>query len=58
MPNFRNWVGSCENSRDLLKQLKLLLSCRMVCSVNRKELCKYLCCDGLRQKAAFKIFRR
>jgi hypothetical protein len=44
--------------RELLKQMKLLLSCRTVCSVNRKELCKSLCFDGLRQKAAVKVFTR
>jgi len=42
VPNFRNWVGTCEHRRDLLKQLRLLLSCRMVCSVNRKELYKHV----------------
>jgi len=47
---------TCENRRDLLKQLTFLLSCRMVCFVNRKELCKYLCCDGLKQKATFSVF--
>ena len=55
MPNFRNLMRTGEKQKSSAETADALLSCRMAYSDNRKELCKCLCFDGLRRKAAVKV---